>query len=198
MSLAICSNTDSSDPESGTDTGDNATIESIVADYNAAMADTAESETIEYSCPDHPVSGVVRIHHAGPEVRLIEYSEGYEHGGRNEQYLVSGNRLRFAYHVTSTWSFDPESPDSENPGTVDTEIQERYYFNDEGELIRALKKEASARSVENQNISGVMRAIPNGPHPQPNAAAVTSRARALLQALDAGRIRTSWCGLSGS
>ena len=195
LSLAAC-NANSSGPESRDNVGGDPAIESIVADYNAVMGNTAESETIEYSCPDDPVSGVVRIHRDGGVVRLIEYSEGYEHGGRAEQYLVAGNRLRFAFHVTSTWNFDLESPDSENPGTVDTETQERYYFDDDGELIRALKKEARARSVENQNISGVMRAIPNGPHPEPDADAILARARAVLQAVEDGVVTTTWCGLN--
>lgn len=109
-----------------------------------------EKEELYYDCPDYPEEGSVSYYSENGEVKMVEIEniEG-DHGGSTVQYYLWDNQLFFVYYRRSYWSFD-NNESSENPQTVDTFIEQRFYFH-KGEAVKCLDKTYKVYSARDIN-----------------------------------------------
>lgn len=177
-------NTESADP-----------IAQIRADY-ARIMQTSANET-QFSCPTDPFAGRFASRTSG-DLSWLNYTGGHEHGVLELEALLRAGEIVFVMQAEASWAFDPDPPADFNPQideepTIDTEIQERYYF-DNGQPLKALYKKAQARSSKDEAIETVLAQTNNVAHPRPKYSAALSQAKAMIAAQQAGEITETWCG----
>lgn len=172
----------------------------ISADHSRAMK--APPREIEFQCPTEPFAGVFVSRIVDKNLQWMRYGGGHEHGYLSLEALVYvGDKIAFIMETENTWAFDPDAPadyrdpETNSEATVDTEVQERYYYYQDGNLIESLYKKAVAHSRKGEAIESEIKHTRNKPHPYPEKhAKALARARALLAAWQADEIDSQWCG----
>ena len=168
-------------------------IDHIRTRYSAALG--LPSQRHPFSCDDDPVSGMFETRLQGTTLVWARYSIGYEHGGESVELLVENDRILFVVKEQNMWVFDTASDVPEgNGGTVDSLEQSRYYFQD-GQLVRALAKSATARSILKQSLDVELGKAINEPIQNPDGTAVLEVAQKVLKAHRDQVVTTNWCGL---
>ncbi|HCH65915.1 MAG TPA: hypothetical protein DFR83_24145 [Deltaproteobacteria bacterium] len=170
-----------------------AQIEHIRTLYGAALALPAQK--MVFDCEDDHASGTFLTRHKDTQLLWARYAMGYEHGGMSFEMLFEGNQVLFVLKENNSWSFDQASdlPD-DGGGTVDTISQARYYYR-EGTLIRALHKEASARSILNEELQVGLEKAENKPHKTADGPKILETAQRLHKAHLQHEITEQWCGI---
>lgn len=184
-------------PQQETEQGPDA-IAQIRSDY--ARAIKKSTKTIEFQCDSEPFAGTF-TNTAADNLQWFRYAGGHEHGALALEALTRNGEIVFVMESESSWQFDPTAPDdyrdaqNGNEATIDTEIQERYYYQD-GQLIDALYKKATARSIAGETIVAVKAKTKNTSHPAPKGDRALKKAKALLADYDAGKVTAAWCGVA--
>ncbi|MCW1924424.1 hypothetical protein OKA05_17795 [Luteolibacter arcticus] len=102
---------------------------------------------IAFEAKDDPLSGdlAVKDFDGGWKSIVVSYSAG-DHGEIDEHYYFKDGKLFFAYVVATHWRFHPDSTD-ENPKTIDTRSEDRYYYDGET-CVRRLTCNATSDDAE--------------------------------------------------
>lgn len=168
-------------------------IDHIRTRYSAALGLPTQEQP--FSCEEDPLSGVFATRLQGTTLVWVRYSVGYEHGGESVEVLVENDRVLFVLQAHDMWVFDTASDVPEgNGGTVDSLEQSRYYFQD-GQLVRALSKSATARSILDQSLDVELGKAVNKPIENPDGAAILEVAQKVLKAHRDQAVTATWCGL---
>jgi len=106
-------------------------------------AKAANERKIAFEAKDEPLGGDVTIREfeGGWKTVTASYGEG-DHGSADEHFYFKDGKLFFAYIVTTYWRFHPDSTD-EKPKTIDTRIEDRYYY-DGKTCVRRLNRSATS------------------------------------------------------
>ncbi|MCB1304159.1 MAG: hypothetical protein KDK37_07775 [Leptospiraceae bacterium] len=198
--LALCSGPDQgpeAKPSSNAEEAPDATevhIQSVRRVYGEAMK--APLSKIEFECEEEPYLGEIQMRKKDGKLIWISYSGGYEHGATTYEALIDNGEVIFAMKEESSWNFDIDHPAGDDGVgfTVDSAVQDRYYFMD-GEVLRALRKEAEAKSFKKETLDKKLNAAPNRPNPSPEGPEVLSKVNALLRALKENNLKSTYCGL---
>ncbi|MCB1172103.1 MAG: hypothetical protein KDK39_00995 [Leptospiraceae bacterium] len=205
--LGVLANCDAYAPADASDTAveaeanhpaaESSAIKAIRTAYTDAMQ--IKADTIAWQCPDDPVGGQVHTRSQTGRLVWIEYSSGGEHGAVTWQALLQSNAVLFIMVAESSWTFDPggaRNPDG-GEATLDTAEQSRFYFQN-GHLIQALYKKASASSAKGELLDQRLAQTANQKlsDPAQPAAAAREVIRQVLQAYRGKEITKDWCGLN--
>ena len=126
------------------------TIEDIREEYKTLVSKINDKklDSISFQFECYEASGEVSYFLENGQLRVIKYSNGYEHGGVTKEYFLKNEKPFFIYHETGTWNFDVDARVENAPR--DDIKEERFYIIDEN-LIKCLEKKFTMRSAAKQN-----------------------------------------------
>lgn len=126
------------------------TVEDIRAEFQSIMTKIQkgqiDSTSFYYTCYEE--SGRLVYFLEDGQLRMIRYSQGWEHGGVTKEYFLKDNKPFFIFNTTLAWSFDSES--SVQDATKDDITESRFYIID-NKLIKCLEKEFTIKSSVKNN-----------------------------------------------